>query len=334
MDQAGLLPDFCRPLALFFVLILGLLLAAIITLAGPSPFENFWTRLGSTGLAVTVISLPACAFLCLARPWLVRQSPAVLWTSIFVTIQGLGLLTSLVAASVQPDQDIAGFVLRNQLISAIVVLILLRYLALYRDWRLQVQADSRLRLDALQARIRPHFLFNALNTIASLIRARPADAEQAVLDLSDLLRSGLREGSRHALADEIDLIRGYLRIEALRLGERLKVDWRMAEDLSMDLEIPALLIQPLVENAIVHGISQLDNGGTLTISGRVRRGGGCTVSVQNPVPESASMTTNSGANMALENIRQRLALGFEGRARLITRREGGQFHAELRMPAV
>ena len=170
----------------------------------------------------------------------------------------------------------AWFILRNTLISLLASLALVRYLVLQQRWKQQVAAESRARLDALQASIRPHFLFNALNTIASLVHDKPDEAEQATLDLSDLLRSGFRSGATHSLSEEIELSAGYLRLEALRLGDRLEVDWEVDERLPLERQVPALLLQPLVENAIVHGIARRVDGGCVTVRcemagwGRVR----------------------------------------------------------------
>ncbi|MDT8450962.1 MAG: histidine kinase, partial [Wenzhouxiangellaceae bacterium] len=199
-------------------------------------------------------------------------------------------------------------------------------------WKSQLRAEQGARMASLQARIRPHFLFNTLNTIASLVRTRPDDAEQAVLDLSDLLRSGLRDESWHTLADELELVRGYLRIESLRLGERLRIDWQLSDALPVDDELPALLIQPLVENAIMHGIARLPEGGELKIAGRADRGGKWSFVVENPVPTDDDPNGGDGARMALDNIRQRLELAWEGQAQLITNQGDGRFRAELRFP--
>ena len=124
-----------------------------------------------------------------------------------------------------------------------------------------MRASARAEADALQARIKPHFLFNSMNTIAGLVRRDPAVAERAVLDLSDLFRAALGAGEgESSLAEEVELAERYLSIEALRLGERLQVRWRRAEPLPWTLPLPRLVLQPLVENAVLHGISRLPAG--------------------------------------------------------------------------
>ena len=136
------------------------------------------------------------------------------------------------------------------------------------QWQERVEAASKAQVDALQARIRPHFLFNSMNTIASLIRTRPAEAERTVEDLSDLFRAALGSAETPGtLGEELDLMDHYLRIEKLRLGDRLRVEIE-ADELPRDLPLPRLLLQPLVENAIYHGVQPLADGGTIRIAGR------------------------------------------------------------------
>ncbi|MCC8998933.1 MAG: histidine kinase, partial [Candidatus Contendobacter sp.] len=170
-------------------------------------------------------------------------------------------------------------------------------------------AEARARLRALQARIHPHFLFNTLNTIASLIPGQPDRAEQAVLDLADLLRSALAHREPIALHQELELTRRYLAIERLRLGDRLRVDWRLDPDLPLDLPIPALLLQPLVENAIQHGIQCLPEGGILIIQIE-KHAAALRITVINPQPRDSGERPRAGQRIAQDNIRQRLQLAY------------------------
>jgi len=326
------------------LVLLGLLLALLLTLSGARAFEEFWISLGLTAMMVECVVIASSLLLCTARKWLMRLPAAVSIGAIFGVIQVITVAFSILAISLFPallfglsDGGAWGWVARNLMISLIASLVFVRYLALYRQWRIQVRAEANARLDALQARIRPHFLFNSLNTVASLIRTRPADAEESLLDLSDLLRTGLRPGASHALADELELVRGYLRIESQRLGDRLRVDWRIADDLPLDQQIPALLLQPLVENAIVHGIAGLPEGGRLRIVARAVDGGRWCLRVENPWPGDREMPaasgTNGGNQMALDNIRQRLELAYGDRASLKIDRTADLFSAEIRVPA-
>lgn len=174
-------------------------------------------------------------------------------------------------------------------------------------------AQAEARLAALNARIRPHFLFNSLNAVLSLIRARPQQAEAALESLSDLFRAAMRDpGELVSLADEIALGRQYLDLERLRLGERLAVDWQIGA-VPLDLPIPPLMLQPLLENAVYHGIEPAPEGGTVRIAIELR-GEVLSISIANPTP--AHHHRAAGNQIAVANLRERLALYYDLEARL------------------
>jgi len=189
------------------------------------------------------------------------------------------------------------------------------WLLLYFELRARAfsPAQGEARLAALNARIRPHFLFNSLNAVLSLIRARPQQAEAALESLSDLFRAAMRDpGELVSLADEIALGKQYLELERLRLGERLAVDWQIGA-VSLDLPIPPLMLQPLLENAVYHGIEPAPAGGTVGIV-IAQRGEELCIAISNPtIGQSAPA---AGNHMALTNIRERLALYYDLEARL------------------
>lgn len=188
----------------------------------------------------------------------------------------------------------------------------LRYHYVAHQWRTGVAAQAQAQFDALQARIRPHFLFNSMNTIASLIRSRPADAERAVEDLSDLFRATLRSDDRSTtLADELDLVRRYLSIEALRIGPRMTT--RIEADDLPDIEVPALILQPLVENAVLHGIQAIEGDGEVSLV-VARAGPKISIEIANPRPRRPLPSRGTGT--ALDNVRRRLHYRYEGRAGL------------------
>ena len=341
------LPDFCQPRAVFLLVLLGLLLSFLLALAAQPGFSDFWNALGLTALMIESIVLASCLLLCACRKILARLPAAVAFGVIFLVIQILAVGFSWLAARFfLPFETLgsglanADWILRNLLISLIASLVFMRYLILHRQWQVQVRAEADARLDALQARIRPHFLFNTLNTIASLIRTRPDDAEQAVLDLADLLRTGLRTNSEHTLAEELELVRGYLRIESQRLGDRLRIDWQVEDSLPFEQNVPALLVQPLVENAVVHGISKLSDGGRLKITARADRSNRWCLRVENPWPgpdesgpaKNSRRDSQESNRMALDNIRQRLELAYGERASLKIDSTADRFSAEIRVP--
>jgi len=221
--------------------------------------------------------------------------------------------------------------LRNEGICAIVAAMLLRYFFVASQWRLHVKAEARSRIHALQARIRPHFLFNSMNTIAALTRSDPPRAEEAVEDLADLFRATLADSERPLrMKEELELSRIYQRIEALRLGDRLQVKW-LVESLPMRAFVPGLTIQPLLENAIGHGIEPLPEGGTVTIVGQVEDGD-IVLSVINPVADNPPAPARDGNRLALDNIRERLKLAYGERGCLDVRREAGRYQVTVRFP--
>jgi two-component system sensor histidine kinase AlgZ len=217
--------------------------------------------------------------------------------------------------------------LRVALLTAVVTGLMLFYFELRA--RAFTPAQSEARLAALNARIRPHFLFNSLNAVLSLIRARPQQAEAALESLSDLFRAAMRDpGELVSLADEIALGQQYLALEKLRLGERLAVDWQIEGDFSQ-IPIPPLMLQPLLENAVYHGIEPAPEGGTVGV--RIeRRGDALTLSVTNPTTSLAQHA--AGNQMALTNIRERLALYYDLEARLDTVIGAASYEVRITLP--
>ena len=201
--------------------------------------------------------------------------------------------------------------LRAGLLAAATAGLLLAYFELRA--RAFSPAQTEARLAALNARIRPHFLFNALNAVLSLIRARPQQAEEALASLSDLFRAAMRDpGSMVSLGEEIDLARQYMDLERLRLGDRLAVDWQI-DPVSLQVPIPPLMLQPLLENAVYHGIEPSRTGGVVRVSITLN-GDELQIAVANPTTDPGLHA--AGNHIALENIRERLALYYDLESRL------------------
>jgi two-component system sensor histidine kinase AlgZ len=228
------------------------------------------------------------------------------------------------------DNTHAGFLTTTVGISAIVIALAMRYLYVSSEWRRSVVLEAQARISALQALIRPHFLFNSMNTIASLTRSDPRQAEEAVEDLSDLLRANLGgSGDRTTLKSELEVAAIYQRIEKLRLGDRLNVRWDVGA-LPMRALIPSLVIQPLLENAIYHGIELLPDGGDVIITG-ARDGDYLTITVTNPIAASAKRS-ETGNKMAMTNIQQRFDLAYDSRAHVHVNEDKSTFTVQLRFP--
>ncbi|HEX9572379.1 MAG TPA: histidine kinase [Burkholderiales bacterium] len=190
-------------------------------------------------------------------------------------------------------------------------------------------AISEARLQALQARIRPHFLFNSLNAVLSLIRKDPKRAEAALEDLAELFRTVMADNRELiALKDELSLCRRYLNLEQLRLGERLTVQWELEPAVEQAL-VPPMLLQPLVENAVYHGIEPGIAAGVIEV--RIeRRGDRLRLQLSNPYHEDYQH--RQGNRMALDNIRERLQLHFDVEASLDTRIAEGRYEIGIAMP--
>jgi two-component system, LytTR family, sensor histidine kinase AlgZ len=194
--------------------------------------------------------------------------------------------------------------------------------------RIWAPVDARVRLAELQSRIRPHFLFNALNTALALVRVDPSRAEQVLEDLSQIFRVALADaGASVSLEEELALARAYLGIEQVRFGERLTLHWEVDPAVGR-ARVPPLLLQPLVENAVRHGVEPLRTGAQVLVKAQVRRGH-AVVEVSNSLGEESGQP---GHGMALHNMRERLRLLHDVAAQLETWRAEGRYHARITIP--
>jgi two-component system, LytTR family, sensor histidine kinase AlgZ len=216
---------------------------------------------------------------------------------------------------------------RVLVLSALIVLALLGYFRLFAKAFSPALAEAR--LQALQARIRPHFLFNSLNAVLALIRRDPKRAERSLEDLADLFRTLMSDARQFVrLADEIALLERYAELEQLRLGERLRIIWEL-DAAPADALLPPLVLQPLLENAVYHGVEPGTGPGEVLV--RIeRRGDRVLARIENPYIEEQQ--SRAGNRMALENIRERLALFFDAEARIRTSANGERYRVEIEMP--
>ena len=339
------LPDFCGSRAVLAVVLIVELVALVFAIARQALHNNFWTDLATSSLFLLWVGLTCTAVLCRTRAWL-HTLPTARAASIalLLLVATVAIVSEVVfqvgrywnidadnaALSIFP-RDHAGFLLRNSAVGFIVSALALRYFYINAQHQRSIEMEALARIRALQARIRPHFLFNSMNTIASLTRSNPEQAEQAVEDLADLFRASLNDAStRISLEEEIEIARTHARIEELRLGKRLRVEWDI-DELPLNARVPSLIVQPLLENAVYHGIEVLPEGGRISISGS-RLGDALQIEVRNPMAHEAGYGEREGNRMALENIRQRLELAWPGRARVETELKDGEFCARLIFP--
>lgn len=336
--RTGFLPEFCAVRMAITVILIAELLAIVLTLTSAGLGRESFQTLALQSLFIQWVALGCVAVLCLLRRTLNRLPD--LWNALLaygvmlaVTLTVTEIAWYLFYASpagvLEARMDHDRFLLRSVGISSIVSALVLRYFYVQHQWLRHVRSEAEARLQALQARIRPHFLFNCMNTIASLTRRQPALAEQAIEDLADLFRLTLHDGPAWiTLAEEWDYCQRYLSIEQLRLGDRLKVDWQVGT-LPGDACLPALLLQPLVENAVYHGIEPLAEGGCISIRGH-RDGHRLTVTIDNPL--SVHSGPQEGNRLAQDNVRQRLASAFGEQGSLTLDTTTGRYQVQVSLP--
>jgi two-component system sensor histidine kinase AlgZ len=330
------IPDLCSARPVLFLCLISVLLALLLVLYanGLAGFDR--AALGNASSVILCNMLISAALLCALRERIasapLAAGAAAAFAVVILVCVGLHAIQQWVTGTLlagEPFRIDPAALGRDLLICALLAGAALRYFHLQGELIERERAALDARLRALQARIRPHFLFNSMNIIASLIAADPEQAERAVEDLSELFRASLREDeSTVPLAVELDLCDRYLRLEQWRLGERLRIERRI-DGAGLDgARILPLCLQPLLENAVYHGIQPRPDGGSLVL--QVRRDGvRMRISISNPVADAGA---HRGSGIALANIRARLATLYGENATLVVREADGSWHAELDLP--
>lgn len=323
-EQDTFVPQFCDvQMVLPFILMAQLVVfVQVIVSRGLADFD--WEMLGELSFHVQWQLILSAAVLCRLTPWLKRFAPISSGLISYIVLLLIGALVSCARQylSMHFGQllDMSGFVLyaehdlmlmvlEDTLVTALIAGIALRYLYLQGQVARRKQAELNARIDALQARIRPHFLFNTLNSIATLVSIDSQKAEQAIDDLGTLLRTSLQKKQVEVpLADEIELCKRYLAIEKLRLDSRLTVQWQIVDIDVNTILIPSLTLQPLLENAVHYGIEPIEQGGVISIEILVKNAD-LILQVSNSLPDKSANQSQKrlqGQGMALDNIRTRL----------------------------
>jgi two-component system, LytTR family, sensor histidine kinase AlgZ len=320
------LPNFCN----LGVMLRSLLLANLFVLAAAffrAPgIEMLWSELILMAAFCEPLLIVSLVTLCAARRWLHAIPYGYSLAAIIVFEVVVAWLLTLAAAQILPDRRPMAFVQ-----VAFLTLFVTGCLLAYFDLRARAlsPAIAEARIQALQARIRPHFLYNSINAVLSLMRSEPRRAERALEDMADLFRVLMADNRTLApIAGEVELARQYLAIETIRLGERLSVKWN-TEGMPADALVPPLLLQPLVENAVYHGIEPSDTGGLIEIDIGMD-GKQLVMTLKNPFPGGGRHS--SGNRMAIVNIRERLQLHFDAEASMRSEVKDGTYKVIIRMP--
>jgi two-component system sensor histidine kinase AlgZ len=325
------IPDCCNIGILARILVplnlAALLMAALIG----SGASDVLMRALSIAAVLEPIAIASVVALCGTRRLVSGQSAAVQWCAGLAVPMVITVVASAISARYAPSDvplpSLAAMLLVRALAAAVVCAIIFEYFRL-RTLSL-APSLTEARLQALQARIRPHFLFNSLNTVLGLMRGDPRRAEYTLENLADLFRVFMRDTRELVpLDEEIVTCQQYIAIEELRLGDRLRVNW-LLEEMPRDALLPSLLLQPLIENAVHHGIEPRTEPGLVSV--RVGRSGErVVVEILNPLAEHAP--ARPGNHMALSNIRERLMLLYDMEAELKTDTTSGQFRVQMAFP--
>jgi two-component system sensor histidine kinase AlgZ len=333
------LPDFCRLPRIAAVLAIAELVVVVVRLA-PHPGTHWGPAefLAASAFALWLALVMAVVY-CKARPALERLPmplgiACALLMPLLIGATGAWVVQFLdVGLGTHYTPPISRrwqFVGSVAALSTLIAALSLRYFYVSEQWRARVHAASKAQVEALQARIRPHFLFNSMNTIASLVRSDPATAERAVEDLSELFRAALGAGEGEStLGEEIALSERYLAIEALRLGDRLRVNWKIDPQAPRELRMPRLVLQPLLENAVLHGVARLPAGGQVDIE-VAKEAEGLRIEVRNPALPARER--DGGNRHAQDSVAQRLAYHFGSEARLLRGYQDGTYRCQLTLP--
>jgi len=340
-DEIHFLPNFCRGRAFFGIVLIAELLAIVITLIARRISENLFQDLLLISLFVQWIALASAAALCGARRFLNTLPPRRAFGFAYLLLLAVVLAVSeasvwvlwLTGAVSSPRPDwYAYFHIQNFTVAAILNALALRYFLARHQLQQRTLSEARARLDAARARLRPHFLFNTMNIITSLIRSAPDKAETAVVDMADLFRSMINESENLVPVNhEIAFAQKYLDIEALRFDTRLQVEWGIGK-FPRRAVMPVLTLQPLLENAIQHGIEPSPTGGTIGI--RLWEDGETLhISVTNPLPRTKSKSAvTAGSERMLDNLRLRLASHYGEAAQLDIQEDRDRFTATVSFP--
>jgi two-component system sensor histidine kinase AlgZ len=341
-EKTEFLPNFCTGEVVFNVVVVAEMLAIVINLIIPRNFlaATALQDLLLISIFIQWVALAGTAVLCYTRKYLNRLPNLralgaayllLLLTTFVVSECVVWLLWALGRLNSARPAWYADFHILNLTISAIINGLLLRLFLAKHELQSRTLSEARARLQALQSRIRPHFVFNSMNIIASLTRSAPEKAEAAIEDMADLFRMMLSQDEMLVpVKNEIDVAKKYLALEALRLDNRLTVNWDIGK-FPRKAVMPVLTLQPLLENAIRHGIEELPAGGAIDVrlweeNDRIY------IRVANPLPKTRPKKAKSTPGQSLDNMRQRFQSHYGEQATLTSAEENGLFTVTVVLP--
>jgi two-component system sensor histidine kinase AlgZ len=306
---------------------------AIILALAPNVAGVAWYRLGVISLFLHITTLSSTSFLYACRRYLQKRGQLTQLSGfifVFVITAGLfSVLFSHFAFGIEQRDELLFFVFSNMFSVLLLATLFVQFLIIHTEKEKQTKALSRAELDALQARIRPHFLYNSLNTAAELTHINACAAEQALLSLAALSQAAMRSGKAVTLDDELVLSQQFVSLEKWRFGERLTLDWRIPNMLPR-IMIPCLTLQPLIENAVCHGVEPSQSPVVIKVEIHDSKNY-LTIIVTNPVIKQTDSSKKHNG-MALGNISQRLALFYHDKAQLSITAKNSVFRVKVVLP--
>jgi two-component system sensor histidine kinase AlgZ len=323
------LPDFCNLGVMLRVLVIVNLMGLAAALVRVHGYAALWGELQQVSLMMQPALLLCLALLCgLKKPLLRLPYPYGVAAVLAIALSCVTAVHGLLLKRIFLFEG-AGRLDRAWLLTGLVTAVLLLYFNM--RGRILSPAVGEARLQALQARIRPHFLFNSINAVMSLVRSEPQRAERALQDLADLFRVLMKENRELVrLEDEVNLCWQYLELENLRLGDRLQIAWHI-DKMPKDAMVPPLILQPLLENAVYHGIEPAAEPGEISVNIFHSRDQ-VNLVIKNPYLQEGSH--HAGNKMAMQNIRERLQLHFDAEARLKCEVQGSHYQVHITFPYV
>lgn len=337
------LPNFCETRMLINIVVVAEMLALVISLVMPIPsifFANYFEAFLQISIFIQWIALASAAGLCLTRKYMARlpNHMALITAYLFLllitfAVDECVLWILWITEKIASPRPIwyAHLHLQNLSVSAIINALVLGYFLTKQELKQRTVSEANAKMQALQSRIRPHFVFNAMNIIASLTRSDPKKAEMAIEDMSELFRMMLNEEETLVpVKKEIDVARKYLALEELRLDNRLQVAWDIGK-FPRKAIMPILTLQPLLENAITHGIEPLPNGGIVSVT-LWEEDDIIRIRITHPVTDKRNIASGHELNKALENIKQRFNTHYGANAKIKWELQDNRFIVSVSLP--